>query len=82
LSERSAILGVILAGGKSARMGAEKAFVDLDGRPLIAHAIERSRRQAGALAISANDDPARFSSFALPVQCRGAADRSRKRGTR
>lgn len=67
MSEQSAILGVILAGGKSTRMGAEKAFVLLDGRPLIAHAIERLRPQVGALAISANGDPQRFASFALPV---------------
>src|SRR5690242_14390814 len=30
----------ILAGGKSTRMGADKAFVPLEGRPLLARAIE------------------------------------------
>ncbi len=56
-------------------MGAEKAFVLLDGRPLIAHAIERLRPQVGALAISANGDPQRFASFALPVLADAVMDR-------
>ena len=29
----------VLAGGKSTRMGADKAFLELAGRPLIAHAV-------------------------------------------
>ncbi|HEX4005847.1 MAG TPA: molybdenum cofactor guanylyltransferase [Acidobacteriaceae bacterium] len=31
----------ILAGGKSSRMGRDKALLDLDGQPLIAHAVAR-----------------------------------------
>jgi len=65
-TERS-ILGVILAGGRSARMGADKAFVDFGGRPLIAYAIETLTPQVGALAINANGDPTRFAAFGLPV---------------
>ncbi len=34
---------------------------------MIAHAIERLRPQAAALAISANGDPARFAALGLPV---------------
>jgi molybdopterin-guanine dinucleotide biosynthesis protein A len=30
----------VLAGGKSSRMGRDKAFLDVAGRPLIAHAME------------------------------------------
>jgi molybdopterin-guanine dinucleotide biosynthesis protein A len=41
-------------------MGADKALVTLDGRPMIAHVIERLGPQVGALAISANGDPGRF----------------------
>ena len=62
------IVGIVLAGGRSRRMdGTEKAFLDLDGRPLIAHVVERLRPQVGALVISANGDPARFDFLGLPV---------------
>lgn len=48
-------------------MGVEKAFVLLDGRPLVAHAVELLRSQVQALAISANGDARRFAAFGLPV---------------
>lgn len=32
---------VILAGGKSSRMGRDKAWIELDGRPLLALAVEK-----------------------------------------
>ena len=61
------ICGVILAGGASSRMGAEKAFSALSGRPMIAHVIERLAPQVDQLVISANGAPARFAAFGLPV---------------
>lgn len=62
------LLGLILAGGQGRRMGgADKAFVMLSGRPLIAHVAQRLAPQTAALAISANGDPARFAAFGLPV---------------
>ncbi len=33
----------VLAGGQSARMGRDKALLELNGRPLIAHALEKLR---------------------------------------
>jgi molybdopterin-guanine dinucleotide biosynthesis protein A len=75
LSGRGSVLGVILAGGKSTRMGFDKAFVDLHGRPLIAHAIARLSPQVDSVAISANGDPSRFALFAARVLADSADDR-------
>lgn len=61
-------LGVILAGGRATRMGGEeKALLELGGRPLLAHVIERLAPQVAALALNANDGKARFAGFGLPV---------------
>jgi len=38
--QRSDITGVILAGGKSRRMGVNKALLDIDGQPLIARIFD------------------------------------------
>ena len=60
--------GVILAGGRSTRMGGgDKGLRLLGGRPLLAHVIDRLAPQAGPLALNANGDPARFAAFGLPV---------------
>ena len=63
----NAIVGTVLAGGRSVRMGRDKAFVAFRGRPLVAHAIERLAPQVARLAISANGDPRRFAAFGHPV---------------
>jgi len=61
-------LGVILAGGRSQRMGGgDKGLLPLGGKPLIAHVIERLRSQLPSLIINANGDPARFAQFGFPV---------------
>ena len=66
--EAGSTLGLILNGGLARRLGgADKGLVPLAGRPMLARAIERLRPQCGALAISANGDPARFADFGLPV---------------
>ncbi len=62
------VAGVILAGGQSRRMGGgDKGLLDLGGKPMLAHVIERLAPQVGRLAINANGDPARFAAFGLPV---------------
>ena len=62
-SAREPISGIILAGGASRRMGRDKAFLELDGRPLIAHVAERLRTVTDELIIAANN-AARFAPFA------------------
>ncbi|HWK63326.1 MAG TPA: molybdenum cofactor guanylyltransferase MobA [Rhizobiaceae bacterium] len=62
------IAGIILAGGRSRRMGGgDKCLRRLGGRPLLRHVIDRLAPQAGPLAISANGDPSRFAEFSVPV---------------
>lgn len=62
------IVAAIIAGGRSARMGSrEKAFLNLAGKPLLQHVIDRVRPQVGTIIINANGDSMRFSQFGLPV---------------
>jgi|GraSoiStandDraft_56_1057294.scaffolds.fasta_scaffold338642_2 molybdopterin-guanine dinucleotide biosynthesis protein A len=62
------IAGVVLAGGRSSRMGGcDKSLKPLAGKPLLAHAIERLKPQVADLVINANGEPSRFASFGLPV---------------
>jgi molybdopterin-guanine dinucleotide biosynthesis protein A len=62
------IPALVLAGGAGARLGGvDKAFLHLNGQPLIAHLLNRLKAQAPQIAISANGDPARFADFNLPV---------------
>jgi molybdopterin-guanine dinucleotide biosynthesis protein A len=61
------IIGLILAGGRSRRMGADKAFLTLGGETLLARTIARAKPQVGELLISANGDPSRFAGFSLPL---------------
>ncbi len=56
---------VINAGGKSARMGSDKAFADLGGKPMIERIIEQTAG-LGEQIIIANDKE-RYSQFGLPV---------------
>ena len=67
LTAQSSILGVVLAGGRSTRMGTEKALIEFGGKPLIAHAIARLSPQVDAVTINASGDPTRFASLGLSV---------------
>ena len=66
--QRQQITGVILAGGKSSRMGfCDKALIRLGGIPLIEHVIRNSSNQVGQLVISANRNPEKFEYLELPL---------------
>lgn len=62
------IIGAIIAGGRSSRMGGrEKAFLELASKPVILHVIEQFEPQVDQLVINANGDATRFSEFGLDV---------------
>lgn len=62
------IFGVILAGGQGLRMGGvDKALVQLEGRPLLQHVLDRIEPQVDLVLISANGDPSRFADFGCLV---------------
>lgn len=62
------ILGVLLAGGQSRRMGRpDKFLLQHKDRTLLQHCLERARPQVNELIISANGDPARLDTHGLPV---------------
>ncbi len=62
------VVGVVLAGGLSRRMGGgDKALLRLGGKPILDRIIERARPQVGPLVLNANGDPGRFAIFRLPV---------------
>ncbi len=62
------ISGFILAGGRSTRMGGrDKGLQILDGRPMIAHIIERLQPQVGPLVINANQNLSAYETFGLPI---------------
>jgi molybdopterin-guanine dinucleotide biosynthesis protein A len=62
------VVGVLLAGGRSSRMGGgDKCLLPLAGRPILANIIDRLSPQVSDLIINANGELARFSAFGLPV---------------
>jgi molybdopterin-guanine dinucleotide biosynthesis protein A len=62
------IVGLLLAGGQSRRMGGgDKALRLLRGKSLLERVIGRVRPQVDAVVLNANGDPARFAKFGLPV---------------
>ena len=66
---------VILAGGKATRMGGgDKCRLEVAGRPILSHILERLEGQAAPIALNANGDPARFADTGLPVLADGVPD--------
>lgn len=70
------IPALILAGGRSNRMGGgDKSLMQLGGRPLLAHVLDRIRPQVSSILINSNSDPACFSGFGLGVRSDVVPDR-------
>ena len=62
----SDVTAFILAGGKSTRMGSDKAFVTMDGRTLLARTLELARSVTPDVNIVG--DPAKFARFGPVVE--------------
>ena len=61
-------LCLLLAGGKSRRMGGgDKNLIMLGDKPLLAHVIARAVPAQAPVVINANGDASRFEGFGLPV---------------
>lgn len=61
-------VGIILAGGRSRRMGGgDKGLLPFGGATLLHRVITRLRPQVQTMALNANGDPARFAEYGLPV---------------
>lgn len=69
------IVGVVLAGGRSRRMGGgDKSLRALGGRTMLAHVVVILAPQVGRMIINANGDAARFEALGLPVVADAAQD--------
>ena len=67
ISKRYGLAGVILAGGRSRRMGGGfKALAPLGGKPLIRHVIDRLKPQVQSLVLSVEKHVPDLEAFGLP----------------
>ncbi len=69
---RDDVTGIVLAGGLGRRMGNgepdfDKGLQTLQGRPMVAHVIERLQPQVGALIVNANRNLETYRRFGHPV---------------
>lgn len=68
MNASGSIIGVLLAGGLSRRMGGgDKNLLNLAGQSILARSIERIKPQVSELILNANGDAERFSTYELSV---------------
>lgn len=67
-TQAARVTGVLLAGGRARRMGGrDKGLIELAGRPLAAHALERLRPQVAEVLLNANRNPADYARLGVRV---------------
>lgn len=72
---KPALAAVVLAGGRATRMGGgDKPLLEIGGRTILARVLERIARADMPVVLNANEDPARFAAFGLPVVGDAMAD--------
>jgi molybdopterin-guanine dinucleotide biosynthesis protein A len=59
------LTGVILAGGKSSRMGNEKCMLELDGKPMLEHVLDRLRMCCNEILISTGNKSLNYLGYPL-----------------
>lgn len=59
------VTGIILAGGKSSRMGSDKGMLDLSGKKFIEHIITAIKPKVDQVIIIANND--NYNAYGYPV---------------
>lgn len=66
--EPQGVTGIVLAGGQGRRMGTiDKGLVELNGRPMVAHVLDRLRPQVDEILINANQHHREYEAFGHPV---------------
>lgn len=63
--KREDITGIVLAGGRSSRMGSDKAMIEFEGKKLIEYSLGIMREVAATTIISANN--AQYADFGATV---------------
>jgi molybdenum cofactor guanylyltransferase len=67
-SRAAGVTGIVLAGGQGRRMGGvDKGLVELAGRPMVAHVLDRLAPQVADVLINANQNRERYAAFGCPV---------------
>jgi len=56
---------LILAGGKSTRMGQDKGLMEFNGKPMVAHVIDVAKKISDQIILVANKEA--YNQFGLPV---------------
>ena len=63
-----AFTGIVLAGGSSSRMGRDKAFVEVNGRPLVAIAVDAQRSGGASRVLVVGGDALRIRRLGLDLE--------------